>query len=84
MVIQNLKNHGRQWRILAPGNKMQKKILDLIKKKNKSKIVCLTAYSMNVASIIDKNCDIVLVWRFSWFGALQLFIHKESNIGYDD
>ena len=40
---------------------MQKKILDLIKKKNKSKIVCLTAYSMNVASIIDKYCDIVLV-----------------------
>ena len=40
---------------------MQKKILDLIKKKNKSKIVCLTAYSKNVASIIDKHCDIVLV-----------------------
>ena len=40
---------------------MQKKISDLIKKKNKSKIVCLTAYSKNVASIIDKYCDIVLV-----------------------
>ncbi|MDA9108714.1 3-methyl-2-oxobutanoate hydroxymethyltransferase [Candidatus Pelagibacter sp.] len=40
---------------------MQKKILDLIKKKNKSKIICLTAYSKNVASIIDKYCDIVLV-----------------------
>ena len=40
---------------------MQKKILDLIKKKNKSKIVSLTAYSKNVASIIDKYCDIVLV-----------------------
>jgi len=40
---------------------MQKKILDLIKKKNKSKIVSLTAYSMNVASIIDKYFDIVLV-----------------------
>ncbi|MDA7699751.1 3-methyl-2-oxobutanoate hydroxymethyltransferase [Candidatus Pelagibacter sp.] len=40
---------------------MQKKILDLIKKKNKSKIVCLTAYSKNVASIIDNYCDIVLV-----------------------
>ena len=40
---------------------MQKKILDLIKKKNKSKIVSLTAYSKNVASIIDKHCDIVLV-----------------------
>ena len=40
---------------------MQKKILDLIKKKNKSKIVSLTAYSKNIASIIDKYCDIVLV-----------------------
>ena len=40
---------------------MQKKILDLIKKKNKSKIISLTAYSKNVASIIDKYCDIVLV-----------------------
>ena len=40
---------------------MQKKILNLIKKKNKSKIVCLTAYSKNVAFIIDKYCDIVLV-----------------------
>lgn len=62
---------------------MQKKILDLIKKKNKSKIVCLTAYSKNVASIIDKYCDIVLVGD-SWFSTLQLFIHKESNIRYDD
>jgi 3-methyl-2-oxobutanoate hydroxymethyltransferase len=40
---------------------MHKKILDLIKKKNKSKIVSLTAYSKNIASIIDKYCDIVLV-----------------------
>jgi len=40
---------------------MHQKILDLIKKKNKSKIVSLTAYSKNVASIIDKYCDIVLV-----------------------
>ncbi|MDC0010027.1 3-methyl-2-oxobutanoate hydroxymethyltransferase [Candidatus Pelagibacter sp.] len=40
---------------------MKKKILDLIKKKNKSKIVSLTAYSKNIASIIDKYCDIVLV-----------------------
>ena len=40
---------------------MHQRILDLIKKKNKSKIVSLTAYSKNVASIIDKYCDIVLV-----------------------
>mgnify|MGYP001206298409 FL=1 len=40
---------------------MNKKILDIIKKKNKSKIVSLTAYSKNVASIIDNFCDIILV-----------------------
>ena len=38
-------------------NKIQK----LLKKKNKTKIVCLTAYSKNIASIIDHHCDIVLV-----------------------
>ena len=40
---------------------MKKKILDLLKKKNKSKIVCLTAYSRPIAKILDKYCDIVLV-----------------------
>ena len=40
---------------------MKKKILDIIKKKNKSKNVSLTAYSKNVASIIDNFCDIILV-----------------------
>ena len=40
---------------------MQKKILNLIKKKNKSKIISLTAYSKNIASIIDKHCDLILV-----------------------
>ena len=38
-------------------NKLQK----LLNKKNKSKIVCLTAYSKNIASILDNYCDIVLV-----------------------
>ena len=37
------------------------KIKNLINKKNKSKIVCLTAYSKNIASIIDNHCDIILV-----------------------
>ena len=37
------------------------KIVKLIKKKNKSKIICLTAYSKNIASIIDKHCDLILV-----------------------
>jgi len=40
---------------------MQKKILIIKSKKNKSKIICLTAYSKNTASIIDKHCDIILV-----------------------
>ena len=40
---------------------MNKKIKDLIKKKNKSKIVCLTAYSKKIASILDNHCEIVLV-----------------------
>ena len=43
------------------GKQMQKKILDLLQKKNKSKIISLTAYSKNIASIIDKHCDLILV-----------------------
>ncbi len=40
---------------------MNKKISYLIKKKNKRKIVSLTAYSKNIASILDNFCDIILV-----------------------
>ena len=40
---------------------MNKKIKKFLNKKNKSKITCLTAYSKNVASILDKHCDLVLV-----------------------
>ena len=40
---------------------MNKKIKKIINKKNKSKIVCLTAYSKNIAEILDKHCDLVLV-----------------------
>ena len=40
---------------------MNKKIQNIINKKNKSKIVSLTAYSKNIAKILDKHCDIVLV-----------------------
>ena len=40
---------------------MKNKIINFIKKKNKSKIICLTAYSKNIASIIDKHCDLILV-----------------------
>ena len=40
---------------------MNNKIIKIQKKKNKSKIVSLTAYSKNIAKILDKYCDIVLV-----------------------
>ena len=40
---------------------MDKKILKLINKKNKSKIVSLTAYSKNIATILDNFCDVILV-----------------------
>ena len=40
---------------------MNNKIKKILKKKNKSKIVCLTAYSKNIAEIIDDHADIVLV-----------------------
>ena len=40
---------------------MNKKIKKILNKKNKSKIICLTAYSKNVATILDKHCDLVLV-----------------------
>ena len=40
---------------------MNKKIRKILNKKNKSKIVCLTAYSKNIAEILDKHCDLVLV-----------------------
>ena len=40
---------------------MNNKIYKIIKKKNKTKLVCLTAYSKTIAKILDKWCDIVLV-----------------------
>tara|TARA_Y100000591_G_scaffold330531_1_gene361770 strand:- start:661 stop:1440 length:780 start_codon:yes stop_codon:yes gene_type:complete len=40
---------------------MNKKIKKIINKKNKTKIVSLTAYSKSIAKILDKYCDIILV-----------------------
>ena len=40
---------------------MNSKFSEIFKKKNKSKIICLTAYSKNIAQIIDNHCDIILV-----------------------
>ena len=40
---------------------MIKKIKKILNKKNKSKIVCLTSYSKNIAKEADKYADIILV-----------------------
>ena len=40
---------------------MKKKIQKIINKKNKTKIVCLTAYSKNIAEEVDRYADITLV-----------------------
>ena len=40
---------------------MMKKIKDFLNKKNKSKIVCLTSFSKNIANILDRYCDVILV-----------------------
>ena len=40
---------------------MKSKIKKLILKKNKKKIICLTAYSKNFAEEIDRHADIILV-----------------------
>ena len=40
---------------------MNKKIKKILNKKNRSKIVCLTAYSKNITEILDRHCDLVLV-----------------------
>ncbi len=40
---------------------MNLKIKNFLKKKNKKKLVCLTAYSKSVSKILDKYCDLILV-----------------------
>jgi 3-methyl-2-oxobutanoate hydroxymethyltransferase len=42
---------------------MKKKIsvADILAKKNRQKIICLTAYTFPVAKILDEFCDIILV-----------------------
>ena len=55
---------------------MNKKIKDILRKKNKSKIVCLTAYSKSIAKILDKHIDIVLVGDSM---ANVLYGHKNTH-----
>ena len=40
---------------------MNAKIKNILNKKNKSKILCLTAYSKNFAELVDKYVDITLI-----------------------
>ena len=40
---------------------MNKKIKNILSKKNKSKIICLTSYSKNISEILDNLVDIILV-----------------------
>ena len=39
----------------------KRKIKNILQKKSKLPIICLTAYSKNIAKIADKYCDIILV-----------------------
>ena len=55
---------------------MNKKIKNILLKKNKSKIVSLTAYSKNIAKILDKYVDIVLVGDSM---ANVLYGHKNTH-----
>ena len=55
---------------------MNKKIIKILLKKNKSKIVSLTAYSSSVAKILDKFLDIVLVGDSM---ANVLYGHKNTH-----
>ena len=55
---------------------MNSKIKKIISKKKKSKIVCLTAYSKNIAKILDNYCDIILVGDSM---ANVLYGHKNTH-----
>ena len=55
---------------------MNKKIKKILLKKNKSKILSLTAYSKSIASILDKYMDIVLVGDSM---ASVLYGHKNTH-----
>ena len=55
---------------------MNKKIKIILKKKNKSKIVSLTAYSKTIAKILDKHVDIILVGDSM---ANVLYGHKNTH-----
>ena len=55
---------------------MNKKIKNVLLKKNKTKIVSLTAYSKSIGKILDKYVDIVLVGDSM---ANVLYRHKNTH-----
>tara|TARA_B100000963_G_scaffold355809_1_gene374770 strand:+ start:5138 stop:5944 length:807 start_codon:yes stop_codon:yes gene_type:complete len=55
---------------------MNKKIKHILSKKNKTKLVCLTAYSKSIAKILDNHCDIILVGDSM---ANVLYGHKNTH-----
>ena len=55
---------------------MKKKIKNILKKKNKQKIVSLTAYSKSISKILDKHIDIILVGDSM---ANVLYGHKNTH-----
>ena len=55
---------------------MNTKIKKIILKKNKQKIVCLTAYSKSISKILDNFCDIILVGDSM---ANVLYGHKNTH-----
>ena len=55
---------------------MNKKIKFILSKKNNSKIACLTAYSKNIAQILDNYMDIILVGDSM---ANVLYGHKNTH-----
>ena len=58
-----------------------KKIQNILKKKNKKPIVCLTAYSKNIAEILDNYCDIILVGDS--LGSVLYGMHSTKNVSLD-
>ena len=58
-----------------------KKIQNILEKKNKKPIVCLTAYSKNIAEILDNYCDIILVGDS--LGSVLYGMHSTKNVSLD-
>ena len=58
---------------------MLSKITKLISKKNKSKIICLTAYSKNIAEELDNYADLILVGGWMNYREQNLLLVRISD-----